>query len=118
MKAVSFALTLVASFAPLARADERGDLGDAVRGFLDSTVNVAQDIGIPTPDQILNVVQCEEQTLTDSSCNMLGGLNGVKVCRNILGVDVTVCTPKVFDNYVGRPGTLILFVETKGLTDC
>ena len=88
--------------------DTETGLRDTLAALLDTTVDTAQNVDVPAlsgvfgENSTLSTVTCDAQTLASSSCNLLSGVEGVNVCRKIgLGVEVSVCAPKVLGNYIG-----------------
>ena len=82
-------------------------LRDTIATFLGNTMDTVQNVDVPTLSNVfgenstLSTLNCDEQTLASSSCNLLSGVEGVNVCRKVGGVELSVCVPKVLGNYVG-----------------
>jgi hypothetical protein len=79
---------------------------ERVGAVLSATLNTFQNVEIPPigSGEYLSVVECDEITIAESTCTLVGGLEGVNVCREIAGSFVTVCAPKILGNYVGANG--------------
>lgn len=88
--------------------DAEGGLRDTLSALLDSSVSTAQNADVPAlanvfgENSTMATVTCDEKTLDSSGCNLLSGVEGVNVCRQIgLGIELSVCAPKVLGNYIG-----------------
>jgi hypothetical protein len=77
--------------------------GQAVREFLADTLNTVQSVTVPTigSGQFLTSVNCDETTISANTCNLIGGVTGVNMCRPLGGLDVSICAPKIFDVFIG-----------------
>ena len=76
---------------------------DRVRGILSDTLNTVQTVDVPTigSGAVLTTIECDEITRSESGCQLLNGVQGVNVCRDIGGTQVTFCAPFVLGNYIG-----------------
>lgn len=107
MRAISFAITLFASLVIVRAGGNSTDgnstegLGDRIRTFLNATKNTVENLNLPDPTKVLKVVSCDDQTIKNAACQTVGGLNGVNICQDVAGVKVSLCTPKVFQQYIG-----------------
>jgi hypothetical protein len=87
----------------LQEAENTGPLAGAIRQFLADTLNTVQTVSIPTlSDTVgLSSLECDEITRESNACVLAGGVSGMSMCRNIGGLNVTICAPKVFDVWIG-----------------
>jgi hypothetical protein len=79
--------------------ENKGLFGGAIRQFLTDTLNDTLSDG-----DGLSTVECTEIQRKNNPCVLAGGVEGMSMCRNLGGLDVTICAPKVFDVWIGASG--------------
>jgi hypothetical protein len=86
-----------------AEGENKGLLGGAIRQFLADTLDTVQTFSNATLSDgaVLSTVECSEITRENNPCVLAGGVEGMSMCRNLGGLDVTICAPKVFDVWIG-----------------
>lgn len=75
-----------------------------LQSFLNSTINTFQTALDSFGDgSSLMALDCfsDPTVAPPTECELLGGLRGINVCRPLGGLDVTVCAPKVIDQFIG-----------------
>jgi len=109
MKYLTFLTVLTTGFASTYAQEENpldASLGDNIRSFLNETSNALQNIEMPTlgEGKYLQTLSCDAKTIAGAPCTLLEGVEGINVCRMIAGIELTLCAPKVFDQYIGSAG--------------